>query len=294
LVPLKLDAVSIAFASLLIVGLISLGLAAWLISTLPRQGAATWGQELDRSIPLGSLYVAQTRDAQWAQIAQLQSELESIRKELATVTAASAEPTLMPQYDPSFALDTPPLALILNAPVYQQEHSLSCESSAAAMAANYYKVDLSEETILASLPRHDNPHLGFRGNVDGAYGGVIDYGVYAEPIRRVLVDWGLQAEHLVGGMDEIRAQIRQGRVIIAWITYDLQVQSPTQVTTSNGQVVTLVPYEHTVLVTGYNGSGLWVNDPYSGERTFYPEQDFARSFSYLGNMGLVVGPPSTS
>ncbi len=53
----------------------------------------------------------------------------------------------------------------------------------------------------------------------------------------------------------------------------------------------MVPYEHTVLVVGYNRNGLWVNDPYDGTQSFHSESDFVRSFSYLGNMGLIVGAP---
>ena len=39
-----------------------------------------------------------------------------------------------------------------------------------------------------------------------------------------------------------------------------------------------------------SANGLWVNDPYSGTQTFAPEADFRRSFAYLGNMALIVGP----
>jgi len=290
---IKLDAISIAFASLFVVGLIGLGLGIWLIYALPRQGKATVRQSPDSTSSLRAVYAEQTREAQNAEISRLREELGSARQELATVANARSVAAIMPaQPANATILDRPPLALILDAPVYKQAHSLSCESSAAAMAANYFGVGIGEEAILAALPRHDNPHHGFRGNVDGPYGGTTDYGVYAEPMRQVLVRWGLRADHLTGGIDEIRAHVRQGKVVIVWITYNLQVQSPRQVTTSDGQVVTVVPYEHAVLITGYNRNGLWVNDPFSGTQTFYPDPDFARSFAYLGNMALVIGPPA--
>jgi uncharacterized protein YvpB len=286
------DPLSFALAALLITGLITIALAGWLVFALPRQGTDQWSWGTNPSASLRVLRAEQTRDAQQNRISQLQREVDQAKQALATATAAGAiaEATSVPS-TASIVLDRPPLALILDAPVYKQQRSLSCESSAAAMAANFYGIGLSEERILAALPLHDNPHRGFRGDVDGAYGGLLDYGVYAEPIRQALTQWGLEVEHLSGGIDEIKRHIQQGRVVIAWITYDLQVQSPTQVTTSDGQVVTLVPYEHAVLVTGYNRDGLWVNDPFAGIQTFYRGQDFARSFSYLGNMGLVVGPP---
>ena len=287
----RLDEVSIAFIALLIIGVIALGLAIWLVLALPQQGARTTGRDGD-ALWLRGVHTAQTRDAQQAEIVRLQAELDETRRQLATVVALpTSTPAPTPTYrDASTAWSKPPLALILDAPVYQQAHSLSCESSAAAMAANSYGVGVNEETIIAALPKHDNPHLGFRGNIDGLYGGIEDYGVYAEPIRQILAQLGLEVEHLVGGIEEIKAHIQRGRVVIAWVTYNLQVETPQQVTTSDGQIVTLVPYQHAVLVTGYNPNGLWVNDPYTGTQTFAPEADFRRSFAYLGNMALVVGP----
>ena len=159
------------------------------------------------------------------------------------------------------------------------------------MAANYYGVQVSEAQILASLPLDENPHKGFRGNVDGPYGGLEDYGVYAEPIRQVLVDLGLVVEMFSGGAQEIRGHLDQGRVLVAWITYDLQVQTPRSVMLDSGEAVTMVPYEHALLVVGYNSDGFWVNDPYTGTAKFYAESEFVRSLAYLGNMALVVGPP---
>jgi uncharacterized protein YvpB len=103
---------------------------------------------------------------------------------------------------------------------------------------------------------------------------------------------GLNVQHLKGGLDEIKTHLRHGWPVIAWVTYDLQAQTAKQVVMPDDQMVTLVPYEHTVLIVGYNRDGLWVNDPYAGTQDFYPEGEFLRSFAYLGNMALVVGPPT--
>jgi len=282
--------VQVLFAAMLLVGLLAMAVAVWFafFSVLP-------GSDPGFSPEQSALLRAeQTRDAQQAELGRLRQELERLNQELTALRAQPtvAPPTQVPRLSTS-AWQEPPLALILNAPIYRQQRSLSCESSAAAMAANYYGLAISEQTILAALPLHENPHLGFRGNVDGPHGGLDDYGVYAEPLQQVLQEFGLDVERLSGGTAEIREHIRRGRVVIAWVTYDLQVQVPSQVTLGNGQIVTLVPFEHTVLVVGYNGDGLWVNDPYSGTQVFYLEGDFVRSFSYLKNMALVVGPPLT-
>jgi uncharacterized protein YvpB len=278
-------------ATLLLVGLASLALGAWFIymrqfadsrASSPGLHLLNWpNRELEDRLQ----EVEATRNAQQIEMVQLRNELHYTQQEL---SRASAQLVSDPD---STRLDKPPLALILDVPILKQEHSLSCESSAAAMAANFQGVAVSEQDILLSLPYHENPYEGFRGNIDGPHGGTDDYGVYAAPVQQALAAKGLQVELLQGGTDAIRAHIRQGKPVIVWITYEMQVQVPVQVTLTDGQTVTMVPFEHTVVVVGYNRDGLWVNDPYAGTQDFYLEGDFARSFAYLGNMGLVVGLP---
>lgn len=274
--------------ALLLLGLAAIGVAVGFILGQRLSSARSSDLQADTSALL--LSVDATRTAQQFEIAQQRADLEKARQDLETrpfplsssaqETGAESGPTVRP-----------PWALILDAPLYKQERSLSCESSAAAMAAGFYGLSVSESDILSALPRHEDPNLGFRGNVDGPYGGIDDYGTYAEPIRQVLSGMGLTAGHLEGGIKEIKQHIRAGRPVIAWVTYRLQAQIPRQVTLSNGTAVTMVPYQHAVLVVGYNANGLWVHDPYDGTRTWYGDPDFRRSFAYLGNMALVVGPP---
>lgn len=178
----------------------------------------------------------------------------------------------------------------LSVAAQKQSRNLSCESSAAAMAAQYHGVSLTEAEVLAALPRADNPHLGFRGNVDGPPGGIEDYGVYAGPILAVLEAVGLRTALVEDGLEGIKAAIARGHPVIAWITYDCQYSTPVT-RTVDGQVVSLVPYQHTVVVTGYNAEGVWANDPWDGREDFYPAADFTRALAYFGDMAIEVAAP---
>jgi uncharacterized protein YvpB/outer membrane murein-binding lipoprotein Lpp len=178
----------------------------------------------------------------------------------------------------------------LDVPRYKQAHSLTCESSAASMVASFYGVHLSEEEIIEALPRDENPNLGFRGRLDGVSGSLTDYGVYAAPIREVLIANGLEAAYVEGGLEGIKRTLDRRHPVIAWVTYRLRVQEPVEITLSTGQEVKMVNYEHTVVVTGYNQEGFWVNDPYDGQEYFYKSTDLARAFGYLNNMALEVTP----
>ncbi len=172
----------------------------------------------------------------------------------------------------------------------KQSHNLSCESSAASMVAQFHGVQLSEQEVLASLPSNRNPHLGFRGNVDGPTGGIVDYGVYAGPIQEILNARGLQARTITDGIEGIKTAIARGNPVIAWVTYDCQPSTPTT-KGIEGQEVTLVPNQHVVVVTGFNAEGVWANDPWDGQEDFYPMADLKRAMSYFGDMAIEIAGP---
>lgn len=227
------------------------------------------------------------------QIAELRSSLSEFQVAMAEVqaglndVAARLESLESNGAEPGTAL---PAERRLSVPRQQQGHNLSCESSSASMAANYLGVPISEAEVLAALPLNANPHLGFRGNVDGPTGGIEDYGVYAGPIQEVLRTWGLRAELIAGGLSGIREAIARGNPVIAWITYDCQPGIPTNLSI-NGQDVSLVPYQHAVVITGYNGEGVWANDPWDGLEDFYPNADVERALGYFGDMAVEVSLP---
>lgn len=208
----------------------------------------------------------------------MRSEIEALANEVESLKSARQEEAISSA------------EVKLDVPRYKQAHSLTCESSAASMVANFYRIPLSEEEIIEALPRDDNPNLGFRGRLDGVPGGLTDYGVYAEPIREILVANGLEATYVEDGLDGIKRALNREHPVIAWVTYRLRVEQPVEITLSTGQEVRLVNYVHTVVVTGHNQEGFWVNDPFDGREYFYKSTDLARAFGYLDNMALEVAP----
>ena len=227
------------------------------------------------------------------QLVEFQTSLEQIkgrvdRVESALEVALGRIEVLESAADP--APEPLPSQARLPVPTQKQGHSLSCESSAAAMAAQYHGVPLTEAQVLAALPRAENPYLGFRGNVDGSPGGIEDYGVYSGPILQILSAHGLQARSVEGGPEGIKAAIARGNPVLAWITYNCQVSTPVT-RTVDGQVVNLVPYQHTVVITGYDGSGVWANDPWDGKVDYYAAGEFRRALAYFDDMAIEVGAP---
>ena len=178
--------------------------------------------------------------------------------------------------------------LTLPVPAFKQERNLSCESSAAAMAASYFGVPLTERQIVAELPLDPNPHKGFRGNIDGWFGGIDEYGVYAEPMAQILNKHSLKAEVFYGlSLQALKDALKQNKLVISWITYQVAVRTPV-VRDIRGEKVVLVPYEHAVVVKGFDARGVLVNDPGTGGSAFYLNQDFARATGYFDGMAVLV------
>jgi len=223
----------------------------------------------------------------------VQSSLEQVGARLGRLEAALSE--AFSRIEALEGTDNPvpeplPVRARLVVPLQKQSRNLSCESAAASMAAQYHGLPLSEAEVLAALPRADNPYLGFRGNVDGLPGGIEDYGVYAGPILDILNAKGLRAELVEGGQEGIKAAIAGGQPVIAWITYNCQYSTPVT-RTIDGAVVSLVPYQHAVVVTGYNEDGVWANDPWDAQEDFYAAADFERALAYFDGMAIKVAAP---
>ncbi len=193
---------------------------------------------------------------------------------------------------PAHAKPTPDSAFISGVNGHSQSYSLSCESRSAADWAAFWGVKISETKFLNSLPRSDNPELGFVGSPTGIWGNVppASYGVHAKPVAAVLKSFGLHAEAQKGmSWDELRGEIAAGRPVVVWIVGSMWPGQAQKYVASNGKTVTVAAFEHTMIVVGYDQNLVHVVDAYSGLQQVYPVQSFLASWSTLGRMAVTGG-----
>ncbi len=156
-------------------------------------------------------------------------------------------------------------SVLLRVPVLAQAHSLTCEAAAARMVAAYWGKPATEAWIQGQLGQDSNPHKGFRGDVDAEFGGIVNYGVYAEPLAQALRSLGLSVEVRYNvGYADLRAALDNGQPVIVWLS---QFPAPGYYDQPGGY--RLVPGEHSYVVVGYDAAGLVVNDPLNGGRQFH-------------------------
>jgi uncharacterized protein YvpB len=202
-----------------------------------------------------------------------------------------AEPVLPPQNEPDPALAFPPDYYQIDGVVtYPQWFTLDCEARTAVDWAGYFGYSIDNMEFLGRLPHSDNPDLGFVGRYDGQQGQLPpnSYGVHADPIANLLMEYGVSARAGKGfSWDDIRMEIASGRPVITWVIYNTVPGTPIEYQDSNGNVTTVANFEHTIIVTGYTPDSVFISD--NGryyERTL---QVFLASWSALGNMAVMAG-----
>jgi len=181
----------------------------------------------------------------------------------------------------------PEKVLLENFPIYAQWHSLSCEYSATRMITAYWKQEISEADFINTIGFNPNPHIGFRGNIDGWFGGTWDYGIYAEPISKMLEGRNFHTKLLVGGAEALKRELALGRPVQVWVIAGMGWGSAFT-TTSEGLPFKLAGGEHSIVIYGYDNQGVYVADPAYGGRAYYGWDTFLRSWSLFDYMAMSV------
>lgn len=211
--------------------------------------------------------------------------------------AATIIPETTPSADmPSTSLPNPEVApaypeshYIINISGHVQTYELGCEASAAVDWAKFFNVDIYEYTFQTSLPLSDNPDYGFVGEVTTDAWGQIPpyaYGVHAEPVADLLVEFGLHARAVRDySLDEVKQKLSEDKPIIAWVIGNMVYSETVEYVDSQGRSTLVAPYEHVVNLTGYNQTHL----RYMNNGRFYdtPVEVFLNSWGVLGNMAVI-------
>ena len=174
---------------------------------------------------------------------------------------------------------------------HPQQRNLSCESRSATDLAAYWGADFTEDAFFRRLPKSDNPHRGFVGDVDMPAGSMppLGYGVYAQPVAATLRSFGLDAQaHHAMSLDALKQELAAQRPVVVWATYDMQLPGAETWVSSDGETSTIVRWQHTFIAVGYDQRGLRLVDAYDGAIQQFAYQDFVPAWEQLGRMAVTV------
>ena len=194
------------------------------------------------------------------------------------------------------SLSLPTAARVGGVVGYPQERNLSCESRSAADLGAYWGAEFTEAAFLRRLPRSDNPHRGFLGDVDMPPGSLppIGYGVYAEPIAATLRSFSLAAEaHRPFELDALKGELAAGRPVLVWATYEMQLPGVDTWVSWDGETSTIVRWQHTFIAVAYDEQGLSLIDAYDAQTRYFSYEAFLPAWDQLGRMAVTVTGPLT-
>lgn len=173
-------------------------------------------------------------------------------------------------------------------PSYRQSRSLSCEYASMFIATSAFDSPIYEADSIWLTPQSSNPHLGFRGNIDGVWGNTVDYGVYAEALLPTLTAFGFDGEITYSAdAATLRWQIDQGRPTVIWLSL---WGDPGYYETDASGTYKLVPGYHNVVAYGYDDGGVYVSDPGAGVFRYYEWDWFLEMWAVMDGMALAVYP----
>jgi uncharacterized protein YvpB len=169
---------------------------------------------------------------------------------------------------------------------YRQERGLSCEYASLAIATGTLGGWVSEYDFESVIGPSDNPHWGYRGYIDGAWGNTDDYGIYAEPLVPALNQFGFNAEAFYGGRGDLIAQIDQGRPTLVWL--GMWGDTSFDAYSADGTPYQLTAGMHVMVAYGYDDGGLYLSDPGSGSLVYYDWGTFEWMWGVMDGMALSV------
>lgn len=184
-------------------------------------------------------------------------------------------------------LDTPRGVWV---PTYFQQRNLSCEYASAVIAMAAYDVWVSEWEFDSIVGVSENPHWGYRGDINGWWGNTDDYGVYAEAMVPALNAFGFWADAFYGAGDAwaLTSRIDAGAPVLVWI--GMWGDTGFYEYTADGTPFLLVPGLHVVVAYDYDDGGVYVSDPATGGTRYYDWGTFMWMWNAVDGMGLAVGP----
>jgi len=174
-------------------------------------------------------------------------------------------------------------------PRYAQQRNLSCEFAAMYIATSAFGEGVSEYSFDNIVGVSANPHVAYRGNINGAWGRTDDYGVYAEPLSWALDYFGYRGEvfYAVGDSTPLKQYLDQGKPVAVW----LALWGDESITESlDGRTYQVTAGMHVMVAYGYDASGVYLSDPGSGTYRFYAWSDFMWMWNVMDGMGLAVSP----
>lgn len=187
----------------------------------------------------------------------------------------------------------------LNAPLINQEPDLDrgCEVTSLAMMLQYAGVHVSKMTLadkIKKVPFRDddgvrsNPNDGFVGNMETFKESGL--GVYHGPLADLARDY--LPNHIIDmtgdSFDKIIKQLQSGIPVVVITNYTFKRLPESAFTTwhTNTGDVKITYDQHSVLITGYDATHIYFNDPLGEKNSTADRNSFIAAWKQMGSQAI--------
>lgn len=197
-------------------------------------------------------------------------------------------------------------SVLLDAPILNQLPELprGCEVTSLAMLLQYADVDVDKMTLAKQIKKDTTPYTRVDGKIyyghpnDGFIGDMYSLsgpglGVYHKPIAALAEKYLPDSIVDFTGSDfeEIKNHLSNNRPV--WVitnsTFKKLPESQFRTWNTPSGTVKITYSEHSVLITGYDETFVYFNDPLTGEKNKKaPIKDFEESWVQMGSQAITI------
>jgi LysM repeat protein len=183
---------------------------------------------------------------------------------------------------------TPSLDAYVWVPTHRQERNLSCEYASVFIATSAFENPIPEWVYSESIPVTNNPHYGYRGDIDGLWGNYDDYGIYPEPLEPILNDYGYATEvfYAMDDSGQLRAHLDAGHPVVTWLAF----WGDTGQAYDDEGNYTVFAGMHVVVAYGYDDDGVYISDPATGSYRFLDWGTYSWMSGAIDGMSMAIYP----
>ena len=177
---------------------------------------------------------------------------------------------------------------LADVPLYKQQRNLSCEYAALSIATGTLGGWVSEYEFDGLVGWSQNPHWGFRGDINGQWGNTTDYGVYPEALVGPLAEFSYSGEVIYGADDPsaLTGALDAGAPVLVWI--GLWGDTSFYESLDDGTTFKLASGYHVAVAYGYDEWGVYLSDPGLGGYRSFDWSTFMTMWNVMDGMALAV------
>ncbi|MFZ7944642.1 MULTISPECIES: C39 family peptidase [Bacillaceae] len=200
------------------------------------------------------------------------------------------KPILEPAFPDHMLLDVPLLNQMDRPKLYN-----GCEVTSLAMILNYHGVNVTKNELaekIKTVPfnygngKKGNPNDGFVGDMANGPG----LGVYNGPVFELAQKYvGDKAINLTNSsFTDILKKVGQGLPVWIITTSNFTPVSVFQTWDTPQGKIDITFSEHSVAITGYDESYIYVNDPYGEKNKKVNRENFIKAWEQMGKQAIVI------